>query len=104
MRYHVGLGVGHLHAHRSTTSSCLPEGDIHPREPEPDMDEMVGDDDVHAETHDDGSSDSDVDSDHLAEFDLNDRDLEGWEDIESEDSEGGEGEEMEDSEEDFMGI
>jgi hypothetical protein len=104
MRYHVGLGVGHLHAHPPTATSIrLPEEDIHSREPEPDLDEMVGDNDVSAQTHGDGSSDSDVyDSDRRAEFDLQDRDLEGWEDVESEDSEGGECEEME--EEDFTGI
>ena len=82
MCYHWGLGVGHQHAHQATSTfhheveredeildSDLDEG-------LPDGEKKVQDGDTHS-----------YDSDH-PEFDLEDREAEGWEDVESDNSDG----------------
>lgn len=80
MRYHWGLGVGHLYAHGpSSTSRCDDESD----DVDLDRDEGSGDErHVH-----DGDSDS-WNSDH-PEFSLQDREAEGWEDVQSDNSDSG---------------
>ena len=83
MRYHWGLGVGHLYAHRPTfTFRCEPESE----------DEMFVDLDPdegsgRAKQVQDGDSDND-NSDH-PEFALEDREAEGWEDVEINNSDDG---------------
>jgi hypothetical protein len=110
MRYHWGLGVGHLHAHHSTsTSACISDNrdadnqadesaDPEPCELGPSHENAH----LNLEAHD---TDSDLDKPELG---LDDRDPEGWEDVETDGSEGyGNGEHDSkdiDSEEDFVGM
>lgn len=83
MRYHWGLGVGHLHAHQFSGAS----GRIH-KEPGAQngqsLDEVVIKEcDVNPQAQpEDGNSDA-CDSD--PELDLGDREYEGWDDVESDD-------------------
>jgi hypothetical protein len=96
MRYHWGLGVGHLHAHQpGSTASRIPE--------EPDMQdetEELGENNVDIHTQDNNGDVYDSDDPELG---LEDRHLEGWEDLEPE---GSEGEDMDDimMEEYFTGM
>lgn len=83
MRYHWGQGVGHLHAHQST-SHCIP--DQSSEQPmainaldDPDPEELPDGEDSDtcaADKVDDYELDN-------PEFALEDRDLDGWEDLES---------------------
>ena len=98
MRYHWGLGVGHLHAHQSATTSIYIPG-----EDAPDIENEEipneGDIQVNIETQD---GMSDVFEPYNPELDLEDRELEGWEDIQSEELQSGvEDEDME--EDNFIG-
>jgi hypothetical protein len=114
MRYHWGLGVGHLHAHHFTsTSSCIPDNndadtqgngsaDLEPSESE------LGP--SHESAHLNVEvDDTDHESDN-SELRLDDRDLEGWQDVESnasEDDDNGEDDSKDmdsDSKEDFVGM
>jgi hypothetical protein len=116
MRYHWGLGVGHLHAHqpRSTATSsytpCQPGDtkDDQYAEPEPEGAEGRVDYDGHEPSAEPGDNASDIYESDDSELRLDERDLEGWEDVESDD--GGDldgncglGDEDEDEEE-FGGI
>ena len=83
MRYHWGLGVGHLHAHCPVSDgrSSIPD------EPRNIDDEQNADgepDNVseHSSDIDGPSSDNAYDSDN-SEWDLDNRDLDGWEDGET---------------------
>lgn len=82
MRYHWGLGVGHIHAHQSAyTSGCVSNlaedaQDIDAELPEAPRDSP-------AQVNDRGS-DMGYESDN-PELCLEDRDLEGWDDIEMDD-------------------
>jgi hypothetical protein len=81
MRYHWGLGVGHLHAHQHAATS-IPGEDSHIRTQSPDCEPDVDENDVGAQTQDrDGDNDADD-----PELSLTERDLEGWEDVASDDS------------------
>lgn len=87
MRYHWGLGVGHLHAHQSaSTSGCVSNlaedvQDIHA--PDMELQEALGESPAQAN---DGDSDMGNESDNPdSELCLEDRDLEGWDDIEMDD-------------------
>lgn len=101
MRYHWGHAIGHLHAHQasSTSSSVYTE----PSEIEDGQDLAPGENHVHTHGLDDASDTCESDDSELG---LNERDLEGWQDVESDTSGGGDDEEsdLEDSEEDFMGT
>jgi hypothetical protein len=100
MRYHWGLGVGHLHVHGSTsTSSCILDKSIDTSDdlfadPEP-----LGGRDMHA-TDMDSSASYESDNSEMA---LEDRDLEGWEDVEGDTSDDGNDIDH-DSEDDYGGI
>ena len=108
MRYHWGLGLGHLYAHHSTTSTCIPDNrdadtqgdgsvDLEPFELRPSHENAH----LNVEAHDtDNKSDN-------PELGLDDRDLEGWETDSSEDEGNGKHDlKLMDSksEEDFMGM
>jgi hypothetical protein len=110
MRYHWGLGVGHLHAHQyaviSTPVLEKDAQDAQPPECEPEerLDENSVNDQIDIQ---DGNSEG-YQSDH-PELCLEERDFEGWNDVESEDSEDedgvqGEHEAMEESDTDFTGM
>jgi hypothetical protein len=88
MRYHWGLGVGHLHAHQhSAISGRIPQEDDQEMElPEREAEERL---DPLPETQAEHES-SDVEHSDNPELGLEDRHLEGWEEDESEDSERGE--------------
>ena len=93
MRYHWGLGVGHLHAHQhSAISGRIPQEDdqemeLTEREAEERLVQNIADalPEIQAE-----HESSDVEHSDNPELGLEDRHLEGWEDNESEDSERGE--------------
>lgn len=83
MRYHVGLGVGHIHAHQHAGTSRhiyeesgAQDSQSLERENEPITEES----DINLQVQD-GNSDA-CDSD--PELDLKDREFEGWNDVESE--------------------
>jgi hypothetical protein len=81
MRFHVGLGVGHVHQHADTSrhiheESGAQDGQSLERENELIMEER----DINLQVQD-GNSDA-YDSD--PELDLEDREFEGWNDVESE--------------------
>lgn len=102
MRYHWGLGVGHLHAHHPT-SSCTPDNsrDVDASNDllaDPEL--LPGHTDTHATDVDDNTY---RESDNL-EMGLEDRDLEGWEDAESDTLEDGNVNSDHDSEDDYGGI
>jgi len=81
MRYHWGLGVGHLHAHQPTaTTRHAPEDDT--QSPEYETEEPLDKTNVNTQTQDENS---DIYNSDDPELDLEDRDLEGWEDVELED-------------------
>jgi len=94
MRYHWGLGVGHLHAHQhSATSGRIPQEDTQEMElpecvAEERLDQNIAN--TRLETQAEHES-SDVEHSDNPELGLEDRHLEGWEDDESEDSERSEG-------------
>ena len=104
MRYHWGLGVGHLHAHQHTvTSASIPEKDAQPSEPE--AEEELDEDDINAQIEIQDGNSKGYHSDN-PELGLEERDFEGWEDIELEDSENEDGargkdEDMEELDADF---
>jgi hypothetical protein len=107
MRYHWGLGVGHLHAHQpSCTEGCVPEA---PENAQDIQTQDYGQDDVLRESdaiahNQDGDSEV-YDSDN-PELGWDDRQSEGWSDVESDELEDGdrrnEDENMED--EDYTGM
>jgi len=87
MRSHWGLGIGHVHAHHHVaTSGRTPEEDTQSQECE--IEEKSDNVNAQSETHDDGNSD--VHHSDGSELGLEDRHLEGWEDVESDDPEGDE--------------
>jgi hypothetical protein len=104
MRYHWGLGVGHFHAHQSAaTLGCVSDlaedsQDIQA----PDMEPREAFGETLAQANDRGS-DMDYESDN-PELCLQDRDLEGWDDIEMDDVEDGDGDEDIGELEDFTGM
>jgi hypothetical protein len=103
MRYHWGLGVGHLHAHQPTfNASRIPDK---PRDTQDDQfadfepDEPSGEN-AHAP---DTDSDKCYESDN-PELDLDDRDLEGWEDVETDSANDDSERDSNDTDEDFVGM
>ena len=103
MCYHWGLGVSHFHAHQKFTSTVLDNQEAQ---------EAIEDNDVYEEDRNpvsprNADSDSAYKSDN-SDFSLDDRDIEGWEEVESDigsNFEGGGVDEVEyELEEDFVGI
>jgi hypothetical protein len=90
MRYHWGLGIGHVHAHQVTPdSACIYEqstdtnpSDTSSRDPET----LTGPQDLH-----DAGTAGDAACHELGDLEmaLYDRDFEGWDDVESDASEAG---------------
>jgi hypothetical protein len=117
MRYHWGLGVGHLHVHQTQKT---PDHDGDPATPEaPWVEDSQADQtsdcilvdlNVRSENNMDAhpqEEDSDMCCSDNSEFGLDDRQLEGWEDVESDDEgeDFGDGVDDEDMDvEDFGGI
>jgi hypothetical protein len=91
MRYHWGLGVGHFHAHGLASTSSWTSNQSRDTDA-PD----------NSSTNPDPTSDFES---HVTDFDnemtLDERDLEGWEDVESDTSEAGCGQGDDDLEDDF---
>ena len=104
MCYHWGLGVGHFHAHQSaSTSRCvsdLAEGAQDIQVPDMEPQEALGETLAHAN---DRGSDMGYESDN-PELSLEDRDLEGWDDIEMDDVADVDGDEDIGELEDFTGM
>jgi hypothetical protein len=99
MRYHWGLGVGHLHAHQHVVTR-IPENILGLQSLECETSERQDEDDNNVQTQDGNCSDV-CDSDSL-EFSLKDSDLEEWEDYESGTEHGDQNEYAE--EEDITGM
>ena len=103
MSYHWGLRVGHFHAHQEFTSTVPDNQEVQ---------EGIKDNDVYEEDMNPASPhNADLDSAYgsdKSDFSLDDRDIEGWEEVESDvgsNFEGGGVDEVEyESEEDFVGI
>lgn len=97
MRYHWGLGVGHLHAHQHASSARGSEDNTGWSQYE--AGEALDD------ASDTNTRSPDVDGNA---YDFGDAEFssesEGWEDIESEDEEGSGNEDMTSEEEDFTGM
>ena len=104
MRYHWGLGVGHFHAHQSaSTSGCvsdLAEDTQDIQGPGMELQEASGESLTQANRR---GSDMGYESEN-PELCLEDRDLEGWDDIEMDDIEDGDGGEVVEEPEDFTGM
>jgi hypothetical protein len=106
MRYHWGLGIGHFHAHQlASTSGCasdLAEDAQDIQVPDMELQETSAESPAQAS---DQASDVGFESDN-PELCLEDRDSEGWDDIEMDDIEDGDGDEDEDTgeAEDFSGM
>ena len=81
MRYHWGLGVGHLHVHRPVSNShSIPN---EPRNIDDDQNADCEPDNVSEHSSNiDGASSDGYNSDN-SERDLDNRDLDGWEDGET---------------------
>jgi hypothetical protein len=78
MRYHVGLGVGHVYQHADTSRHVHEEsGGQDGQSLERDNELIMEERDINLQVQD-GNSDSDP------ELDLEDREFEGWNDVESE--------------------
>ena len=127
MRYHWGLGVGHLYTRQpsgisaytpkepSTYDVNLPESSPHVEPPDLNHDANLPEPPIESAEHkwrlgennvdtqiQDGNGNSD---DNDAELGFEDRELEGWDDVEMEESEGeGENDAEDMSEEDFTGV
>jgi hypothetical protein len=90
MRYHWGLGVGHLHAHQSAITACgvLQEDveDSQALEKEGESAETLGGSKISVQIPD---GDSDIYDSDASELGLQERELEGWDDVESVDQEDG---------------
>ena len=89
MRYHWGLGVGHFHAHQPRASATSSNTPCQPGDTENDQDaesggaEGIGNYDGHEPSAEIGDNASDIYPSDNSELGLDERDLEGWEDVES---------------------
>jgi hypothetical protein len=105
MCYHWGLGVGHFHAHQlEGTSGLIPEDPN--AEDVQSLDSEIGKEvpqvaDVDTQNQDGNDSDVCESDDELG---LEDRNVKGWDNVESEDSGGNDLDDMDLEEEDFTGI
>ena len=100
MHYHFGLGVGHLYVHRPVpTLSRIPEG-FQGSQDSPSPGCETG---KRLDVNQD--ADSDIYNPDDPELGLEDRDLEGWEDVESSEKlDGADGADEDSEEEYFPGI
>jgi hypothetical protein len=109
MRYHWGLGVGHFHAHQpraTATTLCQPGDTEIDQDAEPGIAEGSDNYEGHKSSAELGDNGSDTYESDNSELGLDERDLEGWEDVESDgdshlDDDHGLGDE---DEEEFGGI
>ena len=108
MRYHWGLGVGHIYTHQptSTSSSKFQVLDNQAAEFEDDqyVDLEVGENStsVQGTNHDTADDTHELENPELG---LDDHGLEDWEDVEADSSSDSDGpDEQYDSEEDFVGM
>jgi hypothetical protein len=108
MRYHWGFGVGHLHAHQpaSTSESCISDEQRDTELEEDQYADLELDEDSAHSPDADGAIDM-YESDN-PESGLDERDLEGWQDMETDSDSDVNGPSEHDSEseseEDFVGI
>ena len=102
MRYHWGLGVGHLHAHGLTSPpSWIPDQSRDfdtPDNSSTNPEDPTGDLEPHVTDFDSSACYESVNP----EMTLDERDLEGWDDVESDNSEAGCDIANDDSQEDFQ--
>jgi len=103
MCYHWGLGVGHFHAHQSaSTLGCGSDPAEDAKDIQvPDMEPQEASGETLAQANNRGS-DIGYELDN-PELSLEDRDLEGWDDIEMDDVEDGDGDDIGELE-DFTGM
>ena len=89
MRYHWGLGVGHIHAHQHTVPlAAIPRTNSPNVQPEHEPDATLDVNEINIQIDlQDGNSD--VYHSDNPELGLEDRESEGWEDVESDGSERG---------------
>ena len=101
MRYHWGLGIGHIHAHQSsgTCDHISEEPDVQDVQLLCETEERLGENNIDTQFQE---GDSDVEDHHDPELDLEDREYEGWDDEDLEDGNRVELEGIE--EEDFTGL
>jgi hypothetical protein len=104
MRYHWRLGVGHFHVHQpAPTSGCVSDLTEDAEETQvPDMELQEGLGESLAQANDRGS-DMGYESER-SELCLEDRDFEGWDDIDMDDEEDGDWDEIIGEPEDFTGM
>jgi hypothetical protein len=104
MRYHWGLGVGHFHVHQPAPTSGwvshLTEDAEETQVPDLELQDALGESLTQAN---DRSSDMGYESER-SELCLEDREFEGWDDIEMNDIEDGDWDEIIGEPEDFTGI
>ena len=108
MRYHWGLGIGHIYTHQptSTSSSKFQVLDNQATKFEDDqyVDLEVGENSTSVQGTDQDTADDTHESEN-PEFGLDDHGLEDWEDVETDSSSNSDGpDEQYDSEEDFVGM
>jgi hypothetical protein len=91
MRYHWGLGVGHIHAHQSTLSASRSpdksKDSQDDRSTDFEPDEPPGENANAADTAHDGETDAPCESDN-GELCLDDHDVGGWDDVETDSADG----------------
>jgi hypothetical protein len=84
MRYHWGLGVGHLHAHQPTPSpSRIPDEPLSGNNDDRYVDPELGESPVNASPGTDSAGDIIVYESDNPELGLDDHELEGWQDVET---------------------
>jgi len=109
VRYHWGLGIGHLHAHQPTfNSSCIPDEPLSGTKDDRYVDLELGENPVHVLPSTDSASDIIMYESDDPELGLDNRELEGWHDVETDsgnnlDDSGGH-DSLESEEEDFGGM
>lgn len=106
MRYHWGLGVGHFHAHQpqGTAMSSYPTPLENDQDAEPGDAERSDNYDGHEPSAELGDNASAIYRSDNSELGLDERDLEGWEDVESNDDLDGNHGSGDEDEEEFGGI
>jgi hypothetical protein len=88
MRYHWGLGVGHFHAHQPAAAlGCVPKVPEDSQPIDSGQEEVLHENDIIAHLQD---GDSDVYDSDNSELGLDDRQSEGWGEVESDESGGDE--------------
>ena len=112
MRYHWGLGIGHFHVHQARATATSSYTPCQPGDIENDQDAEAGvaggsdNYDRHESSAELGDNASDIYQSDNSELGLDERDLEGWEDVESDGGSDLDGDHSsgDEGEEDFGGI